>query len=75
MESRRLPRIPRPPRTPPVLRAYRFFSSSAAFSITGTVPATIAFDSKTGEPSPVPEVAKAAAVASNGAAPRPAGTQ
>jgi hypothetical protein len=43
--------------------------------IMGTVPATIAVDTKTGEMSPEPMVAPTAAVASNGGAPRPAGTQ
>jgi hypothetical protein len=43
--------------------------------ITGTIPATIALDTKTGETSPAPMVAPTAAVASNGAALRPAGTQ
>jgi hypothetical protein len=43
--------------------------------ITGTLPATITFDTKTGEPSPAPEVAPTATVALTGGAPRPAGTQ
>jgi hypothetical protein len=43
--------------------------------ITGTVPATISLDTETGETSPEPVVAPVAAVASNGAAPHPAGTQ
>jgi hypothetical protein len=47
----------------------------AKAKITGTVPATISLDTKTGEPSPVPEAAPTGAVASNGGAPRPAGTQ
>jgi len=47
----------------------------AKAKITGTVPATLALDTKAGAVAPAPEVAPTPAVASNGGTPKPAGTQ